>query len=851
MSAHAYTTGELESIAKRLGGAIGGGHKWSCRCPAHDDQTASLSISIGEDGKLLWYCHAHCGQGEVLEGLKRAGVLLNGDARGAEPRRKARGKRRVVARYIYTDAEGQLVFRILRWDPKSFSQERFEDGGWVGGKGAMDGVQRVFYRLTDVIAAEEVVIVEGEKDADNLRAVGFTATTSPQGAKFWRDELAAPLAGKRVAIIPDNDAAGRKHARTIAAAAQRHGAASVKVVELAGLPDKGDVSDWLASGHTADELRTLIAEAPEWAQPTEEEPDVAELAKDNRPLIRIWAGGLHINTRDAARVLGASTHANPFEGIYRRGSLLVRPGRIYNGSELERAGVRRSPGTLTILVASEDYLVFALTKQAQWEKYDKRSDEWAPTNAPMNVAKALAAASDQLGYIPVLSGIIEAPTIRGDGSLLDQPGYDPATRLLFDPGGVEFPPIPKKPTRAQAEAALKTLREPLAEFPFVDDASESVALSKIITGLTRKAMRAAPLHVDTAPKMASGKTLLATIGGYIATGRAPAMMSQAEDPESERKRLLAVLLEGAPLVVIDNVERPLKSDALCSVLTEPLFTDRLLGLSKTATAPTNALFAATGNNVVIAGDMTSRAIVCTLDPECERPEERRFKLNLHEWVPAHRGKLVAAALTIVRAYLVAGEPQKGKLSNFARFEDWSRFVREPLVWLGMADPCLTRKKIEENDPIREKLKGLLTTWAEIFPNAGATVAEAIARAEKTEAVPNEVGTFRPKQSMLPLREAINAIAEERGRINPRRLGSFITSHVGRVEGGRRFIREGTRQHAALWSVSSVSGFQPYAGNCRNGDGEEKDSDNSLGSAGKHSPNSPNSPNEAEPAEFEL
>jgi hypothetical protein len=206
-----------------------------------------------------------------------------------------------------------------------------------------------------------------------------------------------------------------------------------------------------------------------------------------------------------------------------------------------------------------------------------------------------------------------------------------------------------------------------------------VILSEILAALTRKAMRAAPLHVVTAPKMASGKTLLATVGGYVATGRAPAMMSQAEDPESERKRLLAVLLEGAPLVVIDNVERPLKSDALCSVLTEPLFTDRLLGFSRTADRPTNALFVATGNNIVVAGDLTARAVVCTLDPMCERPEERRFRVDLHDWVPRNRGRLVAAALTVVRAYLAAGEPMKGRLPNFARFEDWSRLVREPLV----------------------------------------------------------------------------------------------------------------------------------------------------------------------------
>jgi putative DNA primase/helicase len=128
----------------------------------------------------------------------------------------------------------------------------------------MDGVRRVLYRYPEVLAAETVLVVEGEKGVDNLRAAGFVATTSPQGAKFWRDELALPLAGKHVIVIPDNDEPGRKHAQTVAAAAQRHGATSVKVLELEGLPDKGDVSDWLDVGHTADELRALIAKVPEF-----------------------------------------------------------------------------------------------------------------------------------------------------------------------------------------------------------------------------------------------------------------------------------------------------------------------------------------------------------------------------------------------------------------------------------------------------------------------------------------------------------------------------------------------------------------------------------------------------------
>ena len=261
-----------------------------------------------------------------------------------------------------------------------------------------------------------------------------------------------------------------------------------------------------------------------------------------------------------------------------------------------------------------------------------------------------------MAVLPKLAGIIEAPTLRGDGTLLDRPGYDKSTGLLFDPGGAIFPKISPRPSREDAEAALATLSDILRDFPFADDESRSVALAALITGLVRRTLRAAPLFAFSAPKMASGKTLLATLASYLATGRPPAMLSQSDDPESERKRLLALLMEGTPMIVLDNIERALKSDSLCSILTEPVFADRVLGLSRTASVPTNATFFATGNNIIIHGDLTTRALVCSLDPKVERPEERRFAVNLHEAVPARRGELVAAALTIPLAYLAAGAP---------------------------------------------------------------------------------------------------------------------------------------------------------------------------------------------------
>jgi hypothetical protein len=302
--------------------------------------------------------------------------------------------------------------------------------------------------------------------------------------------------------------------------------------------------------------------------------------------------------------------------------------------------------------------------------------------------------------------------------------------------------------------------------------------------LVRRMLRAAPLFAFDAPKMASGKTLLATVASYIATGRGPYLMSQAMDPTDERKRLLAALLECPAAVVIDNIELPLRSDALSIVLTEPTFTDRLLGASKMATVETNCCFFVTGNNLTIAGDLSSRALVCRIDPEIERPEEREFAVDLHSWVPAHRGELVAAALTIIRAYMVAGAP-KPAVPNFARFEEWQRLCRYPLIWLGCADPVDSRRRIEQSDPVRESLRALLAAWHKQFGNGRATIKAAIDAGAKE----------------LVLQDAMEAIAGEKGGINARRLGRFISKHERRIEGGLRFERESGHGSAVYWRAT--------------------------------------------------
>jgi putative DNA primase/helicase len=239
-------------------------------CPAHEDRQRSLSVKEGKDGRALILCHAGCTFAEVIA----AAGLDQSDAFAPDLT--------IVpadVRYDYHDADGNLVYYVLRKPNKQFPTLR-PDGSAIG------DTPRVPYRLPDLLAADPkraVVIVEGEKDADRLRSLGMVATTSPGGAGKWRPELAEHFRGRRVVILPDNDEPGRKHAADVATSL-RGIAREIKVVGLPDLPAKGDVSDYLDAGHTADELQAFIKTAPVEAAPA---PRVVTLA-DVQPVRVEW-----------------------------------------------------------------------------------------------------------------------------------------------------------------------------------------------------------------------------------------------------------------------------------------------------------------------------------------------------------------------------------------------------------------------------------------------------------------------------------------------------------------------------------------------------------------------------------
>ena len=237
-----------------------GGNERQALCPFHNDTKPSFSFN-SQTGQ--YYCHGCDKKGDIfhfyakLNGMdtrRDFGKVLKGIANDfGIPWNQV--KRRVVTQYVYTDTNGKPLHRTNRTEPKDFYQQRYDNGKWVSG---LKGIEPVLYRLPEIASADEVLIVEGEKDADNLVNLGFVATTCPMGAKKWRDSFNQYLEGKKVILIPDNDNEGREHMAKVGASLNGK-TANLKLVELPGLPSKGDVSDFIESFKSPEEAAERLA----------------------------------------------------------------------------------------------------------------------------------------------------------------------------------------------------------------------------------------------------------------------------------------------------------------------------------------------------------------------------------------------------------------------------------------------------------------------------------------------------------------------------------------------------------------------------------------------------------------
>lgn len=445
------------------------------------------------------------------------------------------------------------------------------------------------------------------------------------------------------------------------------------------------------------------------------------------PLPTIQCGPrLHENTNEAEEALSRLDAPH----VYTRARGLVVVAR--EGAR-PIPGVRRDPGAPFIHPLAPAAVREHLSRAASWLTWSRWTKGWVESLPPNPVVAALAARGAWPRLLP-LTGIVEAPTMRPDGSILDRPGYDEATGLLFDPRGVAYPAIPSSPTAQDVSTAVAALWEPFDQFEW--DAAEvdrAVVTALMLTFAARPAFEGtSPCFAFDSTTRGSGKGLACAVAVVAATGRKPAVSLLSPEPEEQRKALFTLALEGHRAILLDNMTRPLGGSVLSMCLTAGEIRDRVLGASRSATAPFDAILLATGNNLRFAGDFDRRALLARQSPSVECPETRqppggfRHK-DLLGYVAAEHPRLLAAALTILRAYHVAGRPAHGQ-APLGSFESWDSLVRGACVWSGAGDPLACRERVESVDEDRERLGALLAAWQETLGKEVVTVAEAMSRA---------------------------------------------------------------------------------------------------------------------------
>ena len=380
----------------------------------------------------------------------------------------------------------------------------------------------------------------------------------------------------------------------------------------------------------------------------------------------------------------------------------------------------------------------------------------------------------------------------------------PAGRFVHG-NGADYPPLPGPADLFDARAALTTLMDILHDFSWAHPYDASAALAAILSLVCRYTVLGnVPLFGISATTRGSGKGLLADVIAVIGTGRRAPLWSQAEDDAEERKRLLALGMDGDPLVCIDNVTRPLGSAPLDLALTSSTFKDRILGTQTSKEVPMQAIFMATGNNLQYVGDLARRVVPISLDPQMEKPEERTGFLypNLLGHVAKIRPTLVMAALTILSAYFTEGYPSQG-LSAYGSFQPWSDLIRSALVWAGEPDPCEGRKTIDAQDPGYEGLAGLLDAWALCYP-PGTKVT--LKRVKQDITVYKDASTPPAPNDWDDLEQALfvfdQGSARARG-LDTRTLGNALKRVQGRVIDKKRFMPAGVFRKALEWRVETL------------------------------------------------
>ncbi len=634
------------------------------------------------------------------------------------------------------------------------------------------------------------------------------------GGHLDREELAQALLDAILANGGDEEKDARKIAEGIEAGMRQprevpggRGSSTSSGASRAGAPP--------AAGAAAPEIEETPS--PESSVAAEGE----EPTGDGRPIIQITADiyGMTSQASDALR-------GDPM--MYQRNARLVTVTTVTR-DDAERSrmvqtddGPRRElvEGTPRIRIVEHPTLKERLSLISDFRKFDARNKKnpWRPARPDGDVVAALHARGEWRG-VRTLRGIIETPTLRPDGTILQgEPRYDAATGLLFAPSE-KFPTVPEAPTRADARRAYAMLVDLLADFPDEDDerddkarlikagAHKAVLIAHKLTLVGRAAITnsGVPMFVYDANTRGSGKTLKTDIAAIIATGRPMPRMTYPSSDEELEKVLAGYALRGATLLCLDNVTRPLGGGPLDKILTaRDLVELRILTTLEIPTLIWSAVTAATGNNVQFQADTARRVLVSRLESLEVRPEARTdFKRpDLLDHVGRNRAAIVVALLTILRAYFVAGRPDMG-CDKWGSFERWAALIPPAIVHAGGADPMKARAEADANpeeDSFAAFLGGMLRNLGDEGGSfTAASVREWLYPTDGIRPTDDTARDVREAVELLCGRAPQGAVASTLGL----KLRKFRERVFEVGERRLRLVKSGARAGSARWAIEEV------------------------------------------------
>jgi hypothetical protein len=661
---------------------------FSTHCPFHDDTTPSFSYN---ERTGAWTCHAGCGQGdgfgflERIEGweyrraLEKLAEMVGMDgsddneyggnltlekycqAKGFTPEvlEKVFGIQEMSNGGLlmpYRDEDGNLLRNRCRW-----SMDRRPV--WTkAGKGitALYGLWKLSVMKEK---GDSLVLVEGESDTQTLWRHGIPSLGVP-GATSFKKEWTKKLDGfLKVVLFREPGLSGDTFVTHTSQRLRQGGfTGEIREFSLDGYKDPNELH--LAYLDKPDEFKAVFEEALAGAEPVEvdleepkeEEKDAAE-DKEGKPRIEASRKSLTYQMDAGWDALTARNADTP--RIFKRSGILTH---IEEGDYGPR-----------LAAMTQDAFRNELEWDAEW--YAIRTKDGAefevPAYPPRDVVQGMMAYVRP--PVPRIQRIALSPTFDRDGNLITEPGYHESAELYYEPT-CEVPPVSEEVSVFEREAAYRVIAEDLlGEFPFVTDSDRAYAIAALILPFVRHMIPGpTPLHViDAVSGPGTGKTLLADCTALIATGSPAQTIAEGRDEDEWRKRITSILIDAAPVVLIDNVQRKLYSSALSAAITARVWRDRILGKSEMIDLPVECMWLATGNAVRSSSEIARRTIKIKLDARMEQPWLREgFRHpELRAWVLKNRGRLVHTVLTLVQAWVAEGRPMGAQ--TLGMFEQWA------------------------------------------------------------------------------------------------------------------------------------------------------------------------------------